>query len=383
MIVLFDTPQSRQRLYPLSLTRPIGDLMAGSLTLQQWWASMSEHPVSCISAPNLIITPIPAADTFYCIDATILPTQSLMEQLLSMQPGDVLEDEEGIIAFCSAQAPVFGQLPVWSSGTSQPEVKVQRIHHVTELVSQNHRLIVLTAVYTQLPLAGQLILQQNQVLGHDLYCAPDIQMQACIINTNDGPVIIDEQALIMEGAIIRGPVYIGKGAVVKAGAKIYAGTTIGRGCTVGGEIKQSILHSYSNKAHDGYLGDSYIGAWCNLGAGTSNSNLKNTASEVMVWHQAEKDFRPAGLKAGTIMGDYSRTAINSSINTGTCIGVCCSLHQAGLISGHVPSFSWGNNEKYTLPNALQHIRNWKKLKGCDLSENEIKMLTDVFNQHWA
>ena len=381
MIVVYDTAHSRRQLYPLSLTRPIADLLVGTTTLANWWAMLSQLPTATLSEKHLTAA-LPAAAIYHCIDATVLPDAEICAAIVQMQPGEVLEDDSGIIAFCTTQAPVFGQMPVWSSGKTL-EVTAKRFDHASTLVQLNPTFIQQTLSDSNLLLANESIRQSNTVIGETLHIAATASMQACIINTTDGPVIIDEHAFVMEGCIIRGPVYIGKGSVIKAGAKIYGGTSIGQRCTVGGEIKQAIIHNYSNKAHDGYLGDSYIGEWCNLGAGTSNSNIKNTAGEVKVWHQALQGYIPVGVKAGTIMGDYSRTAINTSINTGCCIGVCCSLHDAGMASGHVPSFSWGQHEKYQLEKALEHIRNWKQLKGQELTEQEAQTLANVFNHHSA
>ena len=162
------------------------------------------------------------------------------------------------------------------------------------------------------------------------------------------------------------------------GAKVYGATTIGPYCMAGGEIKNSILFGYSNKAHDGYLGDSVIGEWCNLGAGTTNSNIRNTASAVSVWNQSLKQYEKAGLKCGLLMGDYSRAAIHTSFNTGTVVGVCCNVFGDGFPPKFIPDFSWGK-EKYIFEKALTDIANWKKLKGKSLEPEEIQILKQLFN----
>lgn len=180
--------------------------------------------------------------------------------------------------------------------------------------------------------------------------------------------------------MLRGPVAINEGAVLKMGTKIYGGTTIGPYSMAGGEIKNSVIHSFSNKAHDGYLGDSVLGAWCNLGAGTSNSNIKNTASDVKLWNENSKSLINAGQKCGLIMGDYSRTAINSSINTGTVIGVCCQVYGAGLLPKIIPDFTWGSTGeiRYEFDKALKDISNWKKMKNKQLEQSEKKMLKYLY-----
>lgn len=186
----------------------------------------------------------------------------------------------------------------------------------------------------------------------------------------------------MEGAVIRGPFALCEGAVVKMGARIYGATTIGPYSIVGGEIKNSVIQGYSNKAHDGYLGDSVIGEWCNLGAGTSNSNLKNNAGEVNVWHEQGQQFMNVGQKCGLLMGDYSRSAINTSFNTGTVTGICCNVFGNGLTPKYIPNFSWGVNDepKYELEKAIVDIMNWKRLKNQQLGTEEEKQLRNIFEQ---
>lgn len=217
----------------------------------------------------------------------------------------------------------------------------------------------------------------------NIFIEPGARVSYCIINAENGPVYIGKNAEIMEGALIRGPFALCEGSVVKMGAKIYGATTIGPHCIVGGEIKNSVIFGYSNKAHDGYLGDSVIGEWCNLGAGTSNSNLKNTAAEIKIWSDAEKDFINAGIsKCGLLMGDYSRAAINTSFNTGTMVGICANVFGEGLTPKFIPSFNWGANtqEKYDFDRAVKDISNWKKLKGHDVTEKEKTQLRLIFDK---
>ena len=160
------------------------------------------------------------------------------------------------------------------------------------------------------------------------------------------------------------------------GAKIYGATTIGPYCIAGGEIKNSVFFGYSNKAHDGYLGDSVIGEWCNMGAGTSNSNIKNTAGTINLWNNTSNLFEAAGIKCGLLMGDYSRCAINTSFNTGTVVGVCCNIFGNTMPPKYIPDFSWGN-EKYILAKALEDIDNWKRLKGLTITDSEKKLLAHL------
>lgn len=202
----------------------------------------------------------------------------------------------------------------------------------------------------------------------------------CIINASTGPVYIGKDAELMEGSIIRGPFAMGEGACLKMGAKVYGATTLGPRCVAGGEIKNSVLFGYSNKAHDGYLGDSVVGEWCNMGAGTTNSNLKNNASDVKIW--TSRGEMNAGTKCGVMMGDYSRTAVNTSINTGTVIGICCNVFGSGLTPKYIPNFSWGSDgvTRYDIGKVFPDIEDWKKLKGQVLREDEKRILKYIYEK---
>jgi UDP-N-acetylglucosamine diphosphorylase/glucosamine-1-phosphate N-acetyltransferase len=199
-----------------------------------------------------------------------------------------------------------------------------------------------------------------------------------ILNAASGPIYIGKNAEIQEGGLFRGPVAIGEGSRVKMGTKIYGATAIGPFCLAGGEIKNSVLMAFSNKGHDGYLGDSVTGEWCNLGAGTSNSNLKNNASKVKVWSKKENRFLIAGQKCGLIMGDYSRCAINTSFNTGTVVGVSCSVFGNPFPPKFIDDFTWGN-EKYIFEKAITDINNWMKLKNKEIAEREIQALKNIYH----
>lgn len=197
------------------------------------------------------------------------------------------------------------------------------------------------------------------------------------LNAESGPIYIGKNAEIQEGCLFRGPITIGEGSRIKMGTKIYGATTIGPHCLAGGEIKNSVMMAFSNKAHDGYLGDSVIGEWCNLGAGTSNSNLKNNASNVKVWSKKENKLVVASEKCGLLMGDYSRCAINTSFNTGTVVGVCCSIFGNSFPPKFIDNFTWGN-DKYIFEKVINDINNWKKLKNQEITEAEIQSLKNIY-----
>ncbi len=213
------------------------------------------------------------------------------------------------------------------------------------------------------------------------YAHPSAKISGVHINTEDGPVYIGENSMIMEGACIRGPVAILENSVVKMGAKIYGSTTIGKKCVVGGEIKNSVFFDHSNKAHDGYIGDSVIGSWCNLGAGTSCSNVKNNAGDIKLWNPVVGNNINAGRKCGIMMGDYTRTAINTSFNSGTVIGVGCNIVKSGFPPKYIPDFTWDvdTGTLYDLGKLIRDIERWMEMKNEKLQENDKRLLLQHYH----
>ena len=238
-------------------------------------------------------------------------------------------------------------------------------------INEDFKMITSGRISQAIPFGNQISSPEN------IFVEPGASIKFSVLNAENGPIYIGKNAEIEEGSLLRGPISIGEGSRVKMGTRIYGATTLGPNCLVGGEIKNAILMANSNKAHDGYLGDSVIGEWCNLGAGTSNSNLKNNASIVKIWSKKQNDFVAAGTKCGLIMGDYSRCAINTSFNTGTIIGVCCSIFGNTLPSKFIDNFSWGD-KKYIFEKAVKDIDNWKKLKNKEITESEIQSLKKIY-----
>lgn len=290
----------------------------------------------------------------------------------------MLEDADGIIGFHSIKAPEYGLLPLFLSGR-QCASRVTRVQHPMDLVKSNAQKII--SDFELLGGNGMALADNslNRVYGpNPVIMAEGAKARGCIFNTEEGPVWIGKNALVMEGSIIRGPVAIGEGAVIKMGAQIYGGTTLGKKSTAGGEIKNSILGDFSNKAHHGYLGDSIIGEWCNLGAGTSNSNVKNNAGTIEMHSGLPGPRVKIGQKAGMVMGDFCKTAINSSVNSGTTIGVGCSIHHTGLTNKFIPSFTWGLNERYEFNKLLRDIENWAIFKQEKLAPEMVGILNQLY-----
>jgi UDP-N-acetylglucosamine diphosphorylase/glucosamine-1-phosphate N-acetyltransferase len=379
-----------EKLFPFTLTRQVQDIRVGILTIREKWETLLDMPsfdkfeedYKDLDRSITIDGPI-GKDLIYLIHGNLLPTPKLVQQVKKLKPGSCISvpDQESIV-YCISSKEILDahKIKVGSAVAFREELQVLR--RPWDLFTLNR-----TAIEQDLrTIAGKRksarLPGTNKVVGKGkVFLEKGAWIEHCVINTTDGPVYIGKGATVMEGSLLRGPVSIGEGAVVKMGTRIYGATTIGPFCNVGGEIKNSVLFGFSNKAHDGYLGDSIIGEWCNLGAGTSNSNVKNNASEVVVYTPMEPVN--VGLKCGVLMGDYSRTAINTSINTGTVIGVSCNVFSPGLTPKYIPSFSWGSDglERYRFDKALSDIENWKSLKGHMLGGNEKTILKHIFDHY--
>ena len=220
----------------------------------------------------------------------------------------------------------------------------------------------------------------NLVHADNIFIEAGATVLCVNLNASDGPIYIGKESIVMEGTSIRGPFVLGQKGVVKMNASIYGATTIGPYCLAGGEIKNSVLMGYSNKGHEGYLGDSIIGHWCNIGAGTCNSNIKNTAGIVQMWNEFKQEWEEVGQKMGMLMGDYSRFAIQSSINTGSYIGVSANIFGNGLLPKNLPNFTWGILAGYQYEKAVSDLSNWKKLKGFTVTEAEKLVLKHLYKE---
>lgn len=380
-IILFDN-QQRNRLFPLTRTRAVASLRMGILTMAERWEKLTGMQVF-IHTDNYLqnLYGYANAGEHIWIDAAVIPDASLVDLVQSIAPNSCWADEQGLIIgktqlafedFDAAQSLQYFEI-------IHDHRTVQRINDPWQLIQGNDDLLRFDyALVTRGRTSAPLSATNRSIHPEHIFIEPGAVVEHAILNASTGPIYIGSHATIMEGSAIRGPFSMGEQAVVKMNSRVYGATTLGPFCMGGGEIKNSIMTGYSNKAHDGYMGDSVIGEWCNWGAGTTNSNVKNTAGIVKVWSEAEKDYLAAGQKCGVIMGDYSRTAINSAINTGTVIGVSCNVFGDGLLPNIIPDFSWGcKGLKYNMDKALVDIDNWKQLKQHSLSETEKKILLTI------
>jgi UDP-N-acetylglucosamine diphosphorylase/glucosamine-1-phosphate N-acetyltransferase len=384
-ILLFDT-EARKRLFPLTATKAAADLRMGILTMKERWEKITGAEVFVLTDTYLqpLYETIPAGN-YILIDASVIPVPELITRINSLSENEAVEDENGLIAGKTfiKSLPAFDKLlPIFKNVSAIAPVR--RLTFSNQLFLWNEEMI--KADFTLLT-KGRISETFNEAVhvtaASQIFIDEGAQIDFCSLNASAGPIYIGKNTTVMEGCLIRGPFALCEGAVLKMGTKVYGATTIGPFCTAGGEIKNSVMSGYSNKAHDGYLGDSVIGEWCNLGAGTSNSNLKNTGGEINTWSYYENKYLPSGNKCGVIMGDYSRTYINTSINTGTVIGICCNVFEDGLTPKFIPDFTWGEKEqkKYAFEKAVKDIANWKKMKNKTISEPETKVLKHIFENY--
>ncbi|RFM28120.1 putative sugar nucleotidyl transferase [Deminuibacter soli] len=385
-LVLFDN-EERSSLFPLSHTRSVSDLRIGILRIREKWELLTGQPVFVFTESYLqhLYPAIPAGEHTW-VDAAVLPDAHIVEAVLQLTPGEALQDDRLIAGRID-----FSAGPLHTT----PTIALFSLHKTVETVKRLHypwQIFLWNDVYLRNDFTLLTRNRVSQPIPPDCRVANTAQVfieegaviEYATLNATEGPIYIGKNALVMDGACIRGPFAMCEKAVIKMGAKIYGATTIGPYCSAGGEIKNVVLTAFSNKAHDGYLGDSVIGEWCNMGAGTSNSNVKNTGGEVKVWHSYSDKMITVGIKCGLVMGDYSRTAINTAINTGSVIGTCCNVFSEGLTPRLIPDFVWGTRglTRYEFDKALRDINNWKKMKHQSLTNEETAVLKHIF-EHFS
>lgn len=391
-VILFDPPY-RNLLAPLSTTKAVAQFHFGLLSVKERWELLLNELSFIHTAPylqNVYLTPNNSdASSLYeetiWIDASVLPNESLVNQIKALRLGDCLMDEFGLVAGKSNLA--FSEFdPANTADYFTQANKIEnslRIRFPWEIMQINDSIIrsdfaIVTANRNSQPIPSMV----NTIGANQIFLEEGAKLTFCTLNASTGPIYIGRKAEIMEGSCIRGPFAIGYNSVVKMNSRIYGGTSLGPYCMGGGEIKNAVMMGYSNKAHDGYLGDAVIGEWCNLGAGSSNSNLKNSAGTIKIFNMGLNDYVSVGQKCGVIMGDYSRVAINSSLNTGSMIGVSCNVFGEGLLHNTIPHFSFGvKGKQYDLNTAIKDINNWKGLKEMELSKDEINILQYIFTNN--
>ncbi len=383
--ILVDLPLHKENLLPLTYFRPISELRIGIDTIKEKWESFLDEKVSFFTDEYLQEKfPVKFASENIYIASHIIPGDSLVKKIKNLSTNTGLFDENNkIIAYKGNEISrqTFSQLE--RKKTDENIETPDKINYPWDLVRLNESQILKDFSRITKNKSAEKLSGTNLIIGsHPVFIEKGVKVEACIFNTENGPVYVGQNTLIMEGSMLRGPLAILENSVIKMGAKIYGGTSIGPNSKIGGEVKGSIFLGNANKGHDGYLGDSVIAEWCNLGADTNNSNLKNNYSEVKMWNYPRHDYIPTGMQfMGLIMGDHSKSGISTMFNTGTIVGVSANVFGADFQPKFFPSFKWGNKREmqdYQFDKALEVAKTVMKRRNKDFDQVEKRLFENIY-----
>lgn len=345
--ILFDG-DVRTSLLPFTYTRPVADIRVGILTIREKWERYLGLTTTTITEEYLEEKyPMVEMDENIMLNASFLPTPELVNMVENLKENEAVFKGEDVIAFYSS----IDQEDIDFDTYNQIEFEedIIKINNTWDIFSNNDKAIRQDFELLTEGRKSQPIPETVQCVGREnIFIEEGAKLTFATLNATSGPIYIGKNAEIMEGVVVRGALAMCENSVLKLGAKIYGATTLGPYCKVGGEVNNSVLFGYSNKGHDGFLGNSVLGEWCNLGADTNNSNLKNNYAEVRLWSYETGRFAKTGLQfCGLIMGDHSKCGINTMFNTGTVVGVSANIFGSGFPRNFVPSFSWGGASGFT------------------------------------
>lgn len=377
--ILFDDELIRNQLKPFTFTRPVADIRCGILTIRDKWAFRLKAKITCLSKRYLEeITAESSINTY--INGAVCPDEYLINEIEKLAVGELLIADKNVLAIRTTERLTF---PI----NFQPFKQKNFDGNVTIITQLPH---IFLKNGDQIKADFQLITKGRKsqeitdpftrVYGSEnIFVEEGANIKSVILNAEQGPIYIGKNATIQEGSIVIGPVSIDEGSVVVWGSKIRPNTTLGPYCKAGGEVGSSVIFGYSNKAHDGFLGASVIGEWCNLGANCNNSNLKNDYTEVKLYNYATDKLEKTGeLFCGLFMGDYTKAGISTMFNTGTVVGVCSNVFGAGFQDKHIPSFMWGGADTeyvdYRFDKALEVIRATMARRDKQLTDKDIAIL---------
>ena len=386
-VILFDDDSWEHHL-PLTYTRPTSELRCGILTISEKWQRALDANISYITQEYLAnLFPIAISDDNWVVAGNVLPNPKLVRLINELSVNEALMFEDELVAARLSRQQFDNLIHdqqidelVGYTLDETPVVKIGRSWQIFQLNGDeiNSDFRTITKGRT-----SQSLDKSSTWDGKQIFIEEGAEVKHSIIDATTGPVYIGKNVKILPGCMLKGPLAIGEGAVIKMGAKIYGPTTIGPYCTAGGEIKNSVLFAHSNKGHDGYLGNSVIGEWCNLGADTNSSNLRNDYAEVALWNHSLNAYENTGTQfCGLIMGDHSKSGINTMFNTGTVVGVSANVFGGGFLPRLVPSFSWGGcNEltEYRMEKAIQVAERVMSRRSIPLSNEQKTMLQEVYN----
>ncbi len=379
--ILYDG-EVRESLLPFTFTRPVADIRIGILTIREKWSKYLDTEISTKTAPYLSKKyPLKTASENLLINASFLPSAQMVKQLKNLKSGEVLMQGDETVAYFSAEPEAEPDLA--GATAVQLEASSLRVKNTWDIFSKNGQAIAEDFALITKGRKSQPISNTNRLIApENIFLEKGAKVEHSILNASQGPIYLAENSEIMEGNMIRGAFALCESAVVKMGAKIYGPTTVGPHGKVCGEINNSVIFGYSSKGHDGYLGNSVLGEWCNIGADSNNSNLKNNYAKVRMWNYATESFEQTGLQfCGLMMGDHSKTAINTMFNTGTVIGVNANIYTPGFPRNFVPSFSWGGSSGFSTyypKKAFDTAKVMMARRGVEFTDLDAEILNHVF-----
>ncbi len=382
-VILFDS-NVRNALLPLSFTRPVADIRIGILTIREKWENLLNTTTSTITEDYLTDKyPMVEFDTNIMVNASFIPTESLAQRVKNLNENEALLKDGIIVAFFSRNPQETVDFDTYNC--TELNENLLQIKNVWDIFKLNEAAISADFKILTSGKASQPIPETVHCINRaQIFLEEGAKVEVAVLNASKGPIYLGRDSEIMEGCMIRGPFAMGNNAVLKMGAKIYGATTLGPHCKVGGEVNNSVFFGYSNKAHDGFLGNSVIGEWCNLGADTNNSNLKNNYANVKLWNYETERFKDTGLQyCGLIMGDHSKCGINTMFNTGTVVGISANIFGGNFPRNFIPSFSWGGSagfSEYKLLKVFEVANKVMVRRGLECSKQEQDILKSVYNE---
>lgn len=359
--VFFDGKE-REGLLPLTYLRPCCLCRVGIRTIEEKWKTflsgdfgyMTQDYLQNLYAPHTNLETSQATKPTVFINGSTLPTQECVEAILELSTKNVLMNGGSIVAFIANKQDIHSteSLNHYVRDLLPIEVNVDLIRYPEDILQLSRDQFLKDYNILAQQRSSEVLDSSNKVRGTSLFIGNNVRSFDAVYNTLDGPIYIDDNAEIMENAVLKGPIYVGPSSKIHVGAKVYADTILGPHCKIGGEVKRTTMFGYSNKAHDGFLGDSVLGLWCNLGADTNNSNMKNSYGNVSLWDIKNEQFRKTDRQfLGMVLGDHTMSAINTSFNTGSVTGIFSNILDR-VPDRYTPSFTWGKNQKYNVDKAI-------------------------------
>jgi len=381
--ILFDGTV-RNALLPFTFTRPVADIRVGILTIREKWEKYLGSTTTSLTEEYLSEKfPMVELEENVMINASFLPNAVLAELVSNLEPNQAIFKGEEVIAFFTQDSQEEVDFDTYDVIEYNDDCIT--IEHTWDIFQKNDIALredfdLLTEDRKSQPIPKSV----NVIVPENIFIEEGAKLEFVTLNASTGPIYIGKNAEIMEGSVIRGPFALCESGRVKLATKVYGATTVGPHSVIGGEVSNSVLFGYSNKGHDGFLGNSVLGEWCNIGADSNNSNLKNNYEEVKLWSYETEGFAKTGLQfCGLMMGDHSKCGINTMFNTGTVVGVSSNIFGSGFPRNFVPSFSWGGASGFTTyitKKAFETARLVMLRRNVEFDEKESRILEHVFEE---